>query len=214
MTEMSPGSHTLRETSKNTKIGSCGVPIPNTLCKIVATDGSGKILGANQRGEVCVKGPQVMKGYLNNEEATRNTIDGDNWLHTGDIGYYDDDQHFYIVDRLKELIKVKGFQVAPAELEELLRSHPDIADAAVIGIDSPDAGAGELPRAYIVKKDSNNAAALTDEKIHAFINAKVTNYKQLRGGIEVINVIPKATSGKILRRELKKAYCEKYGIKM
>jgi len=206
MTELSPGSHTLRETSNNTKIGSCGVPIPNTLSKIVATDGSGKSLGPNQRGEVCVKGPQVMKGYWNNEEATKNTIDADGYLHTGDIGYYDEDNHFYIVDRLKELIKVKGFQVAPAELEELLRNHPDVSDAAVIGINNAESG--ELPRAYIVKKN----ASLTDETINRFINEKVATYKQLKGGIEYVDAIPKAPSGKILRRELKKAYCAKHGI--
>ncbi|CAG7823160.1 unnamed protein product, partial [Allacma fusca] len=103
--------------------------------------------GPNQNGEIFVRGPQVMKGYLDNEEATRNTIDKDGWLRTGDIGYYAEDEYFYIVDRLKELIKVKGLQVAPSELETVLSSFAKVADVAVIGV--PDERAGELPRAYV-----------------------------------------------------------------
>ncbi len=101
---------------------------------------SGKGLGIGEDGEIWVKGPQVMTGYLNNAEATAATIDEDGWLHTGDVGHVDDDGHFTIVDRLKELIKFKGFQVPPAELEALLVTHPAIADAAVIGVPDDDAG--------------------------------------------------------------------------
>ena len=112
--------------------------------------GHGKDLGVGEDGEVWVRGPQVMKGYLNNEAATKATIDDDGWLHTGDIGHVDDDGHLFVVDRLKELIKYKGFQVPPAELEALLLTHPAIADAAVIGV--PDDEAGEIPAAFVVLK--------------------------------------------------------------
>ena len=147
MTELSPVSHVTPE--GRFKPGSVGVTVPNTEVDIVdpATESS---LGVDEDGEVWVRGPQVMKGYLNNEAATRNTIDDDGWLHTGDIGHIDADGHLFIVDRLKELIKYKGFQVPPAELEALLLTHPQIADAAVIGL--PDDEAGEIPAAYVVLK--------------------------------------------------------------
>ena len=122
-----------------------------------------------------MRGPQVMKGYLNNEAATKNTIDDDGWLHTGDIGHIDADGHLFIVDRLKELIKYKGFQVPPAELEALLLTHPQIADAAVIGL--PDDEAGEIPAAYVVLKQGQDATAAD---IQGFVAEKVASYKQIR----------------------------------
>ena len=147
MTELSPVSHATP--SGMFKPGSVGVTVPNTEVNIVdpATESP---LGVDEDGEVWVRGPQVMKGYLNNESATKSTIDDDGWLHTGDIGHIDADGHLFIVDRLKELIKYKGFQVPPAELEALLLTHPQIADAAVIGL--PDDEAGEIPAAYVVLK--------------------------------------------------------------
>ena len=148
-----------------------------------------------------------MKGYYNNEKATKDTIDSDGWLHTGDIGYYDSDDCLFIVDRLKELIKVKGFQVAPSELEDLLRSHPKVEDVAVIGI--PDQEWGELPRAYLVTR---KGADLSEDEVHNYIKNEVTSYKQLRGGIEFIEAVPKAPSGKILRRELLQEYKSKRGL--
>jgi acyl-CoA synthetase (AMP-forming)/AMP-acid ligase II len=138
-----------------------------------------------------------MKGYLNNPEATAITIDDDGWLHTGDIGHVDADGHFYIVDRLKELIKYKGFQVPPAELEALLLTHPAVADAAVIGI--PDVEAGELPKGYVVLKPGVEAS---EDEIKGFVADAVASYKQLRI-VEFIDTIPKSASGKILRRELR-----------
>ena len=141
-----------------------------------------------------MRGPQVMKGYLNQPEATAKTIDAEGWLHTGDIGYADDDHHFFIVDRAKELIKYKGFQVAPAELEAILLTHPAVADAAVIPI--PDEEAGELPKAYVVLKNVAEA-----EEILAFVSARVAPFKKIRL-IEFIEKIPKSASGKILRRVL------------
>ena len=140
-----------------------------------------------------------MLGYWNNKKATDNTIDKDGFLHTGDIGMVDDEGYYYIVDRLKELIKYKGFQVAPAELEALLVTHPAVADAAVIGV--PNEEAGELPKAYVVLKEGQKD--VTHDDIAKWLESKVTNSKRLRGGVEFIDVIPKSASGKILRRVLK-----------
>lgn len=126
---------------------------------------TGAALGPKEVGEICVRGYMVMKGYRGNPAATAEMIDADGWLHTGDIGYYDQDGWFYIVDRMKELIKYKGFQVAPSELEHLLLEHPDVSDAAVIGV--PDESAGELPRAYVVKRPG---AQITEKDIIDFVN--------------------------------------------
>src|SRR5258708_1578594 len=131
MTETSPVTHSSPADPAKMKLGSVGPPAPNTECKLV-DPGTGAELGPNQEGEVWVRGPQIMQGYLNNAEATARTIDADRWLHTGDIGYADEDGHFFIVDRVKELIKYKGFQVAPAELEAILLTHPAVSDAARI----------------------------------------------------------------------------------
>jgi acyl-CoA synthetase (AMP-forming)/AMP-acid ligase II len=135
-----------------------------------------------------------MKGYLNRPEATASTIDSDGWLHTGDIGFADDDGYLYIVDRLKELIKYKGYQVAPAELEAVLGTHPAVADAAVVP--SPDAEAGEIPKAFVVLR----SGASTDDLL-GFVAERVAPYKKVRA-LEVVDSIPKSPSGKILRRML------------
>jgi acyl-CoA synthetase (AMP-forming)/AMP-acid ligase II len=155
---------------------------------------TGKPVGPNQDGEIWVRGPQVMQGYLNNPEATARTVDADGWLHTGDIGRVDDTGDFFIVDRLKELIKYKGFQVAPAELEALLLSHPAVADAAVIP--SPDEEAGEVPKAFIVRKGEIEA-----EDIMNWVAERVSPQKKVRR-VAFVNEIPKSASGKILRRVL------------
>jgi len=146
-----------------------------------------------------------MLGYFRNQKATEDTLDKDGWLHSGDIGYYDDEGYFFIVDRLKELIKVKGFQVSPAELEDLLISHPDVDDAAVIA--KPDPISGEIPKAIIVKAPS---AQVTEGELLRFVEERVTAYKRLRGGIEFVDAIPKSPSGKILRRILQQQEREKY----
>ncbi|ODM92784.1 4-coumarate--CoA ligase 1 [Orchesella cincta] len=200
MTELSPLSHLLTPSSRNSKIGSCGTGVPSTWSKVIDLE-TGETLPQNTRGELLVKGPQVMKGYFRNEEATRNTIDSDGWLHTGDIAYYDEDGYFYIVDRLKELIKVKGFQVAPSELEDLLRKHEKVEDVAVIGV--PNLVSGEAPRAYIVPKPGTNPS---EEEINEYLKPLVASFKRLYGGIEFRKTIPKAPSGKILRRELSDEY--------
>lgn len=206
MTETSPVTHSSPADPAAVKFGSVGVPAPNTECKIVNLE-TGEALGRNQEGELCVRGPQVMKGYLNRPEATAHTIDAENWLHTGDIGYADDDGHFFIVDRAKELIKYKGFQVPPAELEALLLTHPDVADCAVIPC--PDDEAGEVPKGYIVLKGEIDAdAAVTAAELMAFVADRVAPHKKIRS-IEFIDKIPKSASGKILRRVLVQAERER-----
>jgi acyl-CoA synthetase (AMP-forming)/AMP-acid ligase II len=193
MTETSPVTHSSPAPPRELKFGSVGVPAPNTECKILDLE-NGEMLPAGQRGEVCVRGPQVMKGYLNSPEATAQTIDPHGWLHTGDIGYVDEDGHFYIVDRAKELIKYKGFQVPPAELEAVLLSHPCIADAAVIPC--PDDEAGEVPKAIVVLKQETDSQSIID-----YVTARVAPHKRIRY-LEFVDKIPKSPSGKILRRVL------------
>lgn len=188
---------------KGQKSGSVGLLAANSEALVVDPE-TGKQLGANQRGEIWVRGPQIMKGYLNRPQATEETLDKDGYIHTGDIGYYDNDGFFFIVDRIKELIKVKGLQVAPAELEALLLSNNEIADAAVIGI--PDDRSGELPRAYVVRRDGSR---ITEDDIKKFIAGTVARHKWLDGGVEFLQQVPKSENGKILRRLLKSDYLKK-----
>jgi acyl-CoA synthetase (AMP-forming)/AMP-acid ligase II len=195
MTETSPVIHMSPADHTQIKHGAVGQCLPNTECKIVNME-TGAALGHHQEGEICMRGPQMMKGYLNKPDATAATIDAEGWLHTGDIGYADEDGHFFIVDRAKELIKYKGFQVAPAELEAILLAHPSIADAAVIPV--ADEEAGEIPKAFIVMKP---AATADDKEIMKYVAERVAPYKKIRL-IERIEQIPKSASGKILRRVL------------
>src|SRR5438046_1458207 len=194
LTEASPVTHTVPDEPGKGRPGTIGQLLPNTECRIVdpATGGD---LGPGEAGELLIRGPQVMTGYLNNPEATAETLDAAGWLHTGDIGHVDADGYFTIVDRLKELIKYKGFQVPPAELEAVLRTHPAVSDAAVIPI--PDEEAGEVPKAYVVLKGDVPLEALL-----AYVAERVAPYKRIRA-VEVIDAIPRSPSGKILRRLLK-----------
>lgn len=178
------------------KSGSCGTVVRNAELKVVDPD-TGFSLGRNLPGEICIRGPQIMKGYLNDPEATAATIDVEGWLHTGDIGYVDDDEEVFIVDRVKELIKVKGFQVPPAELEALLIAHPSIADAAVVP--QKDDAAGEVPVAFVVRAADSDIA---EEAIKEFISKQVVFYKRLHK-VYFTHAIPKSASGKILRKELR-----------
>lgn len=193
LTETSPVTHLDSDDPAKIKFGTIGHLVPNTEGKI-AEIGSGNELGSNQEGELWIRGPQVMKGYLNNPKATARVIDKENWFHTGDVAVVDEEGYFRIVDRVKELIKYKGMQVAPAELEAVLFSHPGIADAAVIP--SPDEEAGEVPKAFVVLRDE-----LTADEIMAFVAERVAPYKKVRK-VEFIDQIPKSASGKILRRVL------------
>ncbi|KAK0571906.1 hypothetical protein LWI29_023352 [Acer saccharum] len=178
------------------KSGACGTVVRNAEMKIVDPD-SGASLPRNQSGEICIRGSQIMKGYLNDEEATERTIDKDGWLHTGDIGFIDDDDELFIVDRLKELIKYKGFQVAPAELEAMLIAHPNISDAAVVPM--KDEAAGEVPVAFVVR---SNGSKITEDEIKQYISKQVVFYKRINR-VFFIDTIPKAPSGKILRKDLR-----------
>jgi acyl-CoA synthetase (AMP-forming)/AMP-acid ligase II len=194
LTETSPVTHVIRPHGEN-RPGSIGRPLAGTECRVVDPE-TGVDVAEGERGELWVRGPQVMAGYLNNEEATAATIDADGWLHTGDIAVRDADGFYEIVDRLKELIKYKGFQVPPAELEALLITHPDVADVAVIGV--PDEDCGELPKAFVVPAGDS----LDVDGLIGFVAERVSPQKHVRL-IEEIDEIPKSPSGKILRRVLK-----------
>jgi len=193
MTEACAGIFATPDEAEKIKVGSGGLLLPNMEAKVLDVESDSE-LGPNERGEIVVRGPNLMKGYLNNVEATARTIDQDGWLHSGDIGYIDSDGYLFIVDRVKELIKYKGFQVAPAELEAVLVSHPAIADAAVIGI--PDEEAGELPKAFVVTR-----APITADEIIVYVAERVAPYKKIHR-VEMVDQIPKSASGKILHRIL------------
>ena len=194
MTELSPVSHATPE--GDFRPGTSGITVPNTEIRIV-DPATGEDRGVGEEGELWIRGPQVMKGYLNNPEATRHTIDDEGWLHTGDVAVLDDHHHVSIVDRVKELIKYKGFQVPPAELEALIVSHPKVLDVAVIGI--PDVEAGELPKAFVVAAPESG---LTAEELQEYVAEHVSSYKRIRQ-VEFVDEIPKSPSGKILRRMLR-----------
>lgn len=192
LTEVSPLSHASMP-SKDDKAGSVGFCLPNTECKIV-DHLTGRELGAGEVGEIWVRGPQVMKGYLGNQQATSEMILADGWLRTGDLGYAEADGSLFVVDRLKELIKYKGRQVAPAELEAVLLSHPAVADAGVIP--SSDEESGEVPKAFVVLKED-----VTPDEIMSFVAERVAPHKRIRK-VEFVSEIPKSPAGKILRRIL------------
>jgi acyl-CoA synthetase (AMP-forming)/AMP-acid ligase II len=203
MTELSPVSHT---TPDETRLppgvpavpkGSVGFAIPSTECRLV-DPASGRDAGPGESGELWVRGPQVMKGYLNNPEATADTLDADGWLHTGDVAVIDENGCYTVVDRVKELIKYKGYQVAPAELEAVLLGHPGIADAAVIGIRDEQTGE-ELPKAFVVRTAGTQ---LGEQEIMDFVAGRVAPHKKIRS-VEFIDQVPKSAAGKILRKDLK-----------
>ncbi|MFB6530893.1 MULTISPECIES: AMP-binding protein [unclassified Streptomyces] len=198
MTELSPGTHVVPLTAQDPPPGTVGKLLPSTEMRILSLDDPSKDAAPGEEGEVAIRGPQVMKGYLGRPDATAAMIDADGWVHTGDIGRVDDDGWLYVVDRVKELIKYKGFQVAPAELEALLLTHEGVADAAVIGV--TDADGTEIPKAYVVRQAA--APGLTAEDVMAHVAARVSPYKKVRD-VEFIEAVPRAASGKILRRELR-----------
>jgi acyl-CoA synthetase (AMP-forming)/AMP-acid ligase II len=204
MTELSPVSHTTPDaglyppgTSGEVPKGSVGFAIPNTECRLLDTE-TGQEVEPGEPGELWVRGPQVMKGYLNNPEATAGTIDHEGWLHTGDVATVDGEGRYTITDRVKELIKYKGYQVAPAELEAVLIAHPEIADAAVIGVPDKESGE-ELPKAFVVRAPGSQ---VTEEQVIEYVTSKVAPHKKIRF-VEFIEQVPKAASGKILRKDLR-----------
>jgi len=196
LTETSPVTHVTPPDPAKIKVGAVGQAVRNTQVRIIDPE-TKKDLDVNQDGEIWMRGPQVMAGYLNNPEATQQTLDEEGWIHTGDIGHVDEDGYLFVVDRLKELIKYKGYQVAPAELEGLLLQHPAIADAAVIPV--PDEEAGELPKGFVVLKAGQH---LDEQAVIDFVAERVAPQKKIRL-VEFVESIPKSASGKILRRVLK-----------
>ncbi|MGY1688971.1 4-coumarate--CoA ligase family protein [Geodermatophilus sp. SYSU D01105] len=206
MTELSPVSHSTPDAGQEppgvtaeVPKGSVGYALPNTECRLV-DPATGEDAPTGQRGELWVRGPQVMKGYLNNPQATADTLDSEGWLHTGDVAIVDDHGRYTVVDRVKELIKYKGYQVAPAELEAVLLTHPEIADAAVIGVPEKESGE-ELPKAFVVRAPGSS---LTPEAVMEFMAGRVAPHKKIRF-VEFIEAVPKSAAGKILRKDLKAA---------
>ena len=193
LTETSPVTHVTPRNSRDIPIESIGPPVPNTECLILDLE-TGLELGPGQRGELYIRGPQVMQGYLNDAEKTASLIDSEGWLRTGDVAYADEQGNFYIVDRVKELIKYKAYSIAPAELEAVLLSHPLVRDAAVVPV--PDDTAGEIPKAFIVGHESLDAGRLM-----SWVAERLAPHKKIRS-IEFVDEIPKSASGKILRRVL------------
>lgn len=202
LSETSPTTHTLSWKDWDRFPGSVGKLLPNMEAKYMTMpedDSEPQEVPIGEVGELSMRGPNVFGGYLDNPTATAGCLSPDGWFRTGDVGYQDAEGNFFITDRVKELIKYKGFQVAPAELEGLLSDHENVNDVAVIGIESEEHGT-EVPRAYIVPKSKGSADA---EKVIEWLSSRVAPYKKLRGGVRFVDEIPKSHSGKILRRVLK-----------
>lgn len=200
LSETSPTTHTQPWDEWQSSIGSVGRLLPNQTAKYMSEDE--KEVPAGQTGELWIKGPNIFLGYLNNEEGTKNALTSDGYFKTGDVGHQDKNGNFYITDRVKELIKYKGFQVPPAELEGYLIGHPDIDDVAVIGIQD-HSQATEVPRAYVVPKKGVEGSKEKEREIVEWLSKKVASHKKLRGGVRFVDEVPKSASGKILRRVLK-----------
>jgi acyl-CoA synthetase (AMP-forming)/AMP-acid ligase II len=197
LTESSPGTHGIPVDRPDIDLGTIGVLMPSVQARVV-DPGTGRDVAPGEQGELWCRGPNVMRGYLNNPAATAATVDEDGFLHTGDLVTVDPAGVFRVVDRLKELIKYKGHQVAPAELEALLLSHEAVADAAVIGVPDPDCG--EVPKAFVVRRDSH--PGLDADSVLTFVAGRVAPHKKVRL-VEFIDRIPKSAAGKILRKELR-----------
>ncbi|MFJ1755052.1 4-coumarate--CoA ligase family protein [Kitasatospora sp. NPDC088134] len=213
MTELSPVTHVVPPNDPHPPVGTVGRLVPGTELRVIALDRPGprsaqepghelghrpgRDLGPGEDGELLFRGPQVMKGYFGRDSETAAIIDQDGWLHTGDVGHVDADGYLFVVDRVKELIKYKGYQVAPAELEAVLLTHPGIADAAVVGV--TDAEGTERPKAYVVPAFG---CELAEQEVAEYVARRVAPYKKVRE-VEFIEAVPKSASGKILRRELR-----------
>lgn len=200
LSETSPTTHSQAWEDWDRTTGSVGRLLPNQVAKYMSAEE--KEVPAGEVGELWIKGPNIFKGYLNNPQGTRNALTEDGFFKTGDVGYQDEDGNFFITDRVKELIKFKGFQVPPAELEGLLVSHPKINDVAVIGLYDKEQ-ATEVPRAYVVLAPGIQGTKEVEANIASWLAARVANHKRLRGGIRFVDEIPKSASGKILRRMLR-----------
>ena len=200
LSETSPSTHTQPWDRWQSTIGSVGTLLPNQTAKYMNAEEQEVPVG--ETGELWLKGPNIFMGYLNNPAGTKNALTEDGYFKTGDVGHQDKDGNFFITDRIKELIKYKGFQVPPAELEGYLIGHPDIDDVAVIGVQDHEQ-ATEVPRAYVVLKKGVEAGKSKEADIVQWLSKKVASHKRLRGGVRFVDEIPKSVSGKILRRVLK-----------
>ncbi|MBU6534652.1 4-coumarate--CoA ligase family protein [Streptomyces mayonensis] len=199
MTELSPGTHVVPlDAMSDAPPGTVGKLIAGTEMRIVSLTEPGADLGTGEAGEILIRGPQIMKGYLGRPDATAAMIDADGWLHTGDVGHVDADGWLFVVDRVKELIKYKGFQVAPAELEALLLAHPGVADAAVVGEYNEDGN--EVPHAFVVRAPAPPGPS--ESEIMMYVAERVAPYKRVRK-VTFTDAVPRAASGKILRRQLR-----------
>ncbi|AZS86587.1 4-coumarate--CoA ligase family protein [Streptomyces griseoviridis] len=197
MTELSPGTHVVPlDAMEHAPPGTVGKLIAGTEMRVVPLEGPARDLGVDETGEILIRGPQVMKGYLGRPDATAAILDADGWLHTGDVGRVDADGWLFVVDRVKELIKYKGYQVAPAELEALLLTHPGIADAAVVG--ALDDRGDEIPHAHVVRA----ATGLSEGEVMTYVAERVAPYKRVRA-VTFVDTVPRAATGKILRRVLR-----------
>lgn len=197
MTETTALSTISHKDNKNLKtIGCCGANVEMKIAKVDDPRAIGR--DVKEVGEILIRGPNVMKGYYKNDEATKQALLPDGWLRTGDGGYYDEGGFFYMTDRLKELIKVKGFQVAPAELEEILRTHPMVLEAGVIGVNHPKSG--EVPKAFVVCKPGS---VVSEQELQNYVSEKVVPYKRLDGGIKFLTALPKTSTNKLDRKELR-----------
>ena len=183
--------------------GSVGRAIPGVDLKLIDDDGK-DITAYDVVGELCIRGPTVVKGYFNNPTANKDSFDDEGFYHSGDVMYCDSKTHlWYVIDRKKELIKVRGFQVAPPEIEGVLLTHPDIVDAAVIGVPADKQMDGEWPRAYVVRRPGVNAKDLSERDVYDWVAGKLSKLKRLDGGVRFVDVVPKNASGKILKRILR-----------
>lgn len=202
MSELSPVSHVIPRGRTDIPLDSVGPTVPNVVCKIVDPQTGSEVVyptgcGVSEPGELWVKGPNTMKGYLGNPEATNETIDAEGFLHTGDIATVDAQGNVAVVDRLKELIKYKGYQVAPSEIEATLLTHPELLDAAVIGVLDEDGQ--EFPKAFVVRRPGSSVSS---EDVMAFVSERVSPHKRVRR-VQFIDAVPKSGAGKILRKDLR-----------
>jgi len=208
LSETSPVTHMQLKWDKG--LGSNGPALPNQICKFMSPGGHEVPTG--QEGELWISGPNVFLGYHNNPEATAACKTPDGFFKTGDIGYEDEEGNMYITDRVKELIKYKGFQVAPAELEGILASHELVVDVAVIGVEDKER-ASEIPLACVVLREGVEGSDEVERTIVNWLAQRVASHKRLRGGVVWIDEVPKSASGKILRRVLKEQMRDRFKIK-
>ena len=208
MTETCPITHLSPLDPELIRMGSAGLPMNNTEQKIVDIETGERELPVGEDGEIIIRGPQVMLGYWGDPEETAITL-RNGWIHTGDIGHLDSEGYLYIVDRKKDMIKYKGFSIAPAELEAVLVEHPAVQESAVVGV--PDEEAGEIPKAFVILY-GGTSSSVTEVELIAFVNGKLTGYKKLHE-VEFVESLPKLPSGKILRRELKELERARHAVK-